>query len=489
MKINKEHITRLIFKAVCKLSLIPLPKSLKETAEAFSRNGNFNDKDYQRASVLSGDFIWKAISIVLPISPSELKSLDDWLNKNASRAVYHRNNNHISTMYDSDGGFINFGTINFTEPSSFGFLANLNMHGYFCTSCYLSVSKFPYGINYLSLYFKLNDSATEAIKDIDVSTVNGYCELASLNPFKKEFKNISICYKSKVLRELTSEKINDVCSDVIKCTQKLLNIWNIKKQSAELELIADIYRNTNEKYFTDAINETVTLSDVDSQYIRITRNGHAFCDQKLSLDDTENFLCSDAVDDTKLNAIFIKSKIKSPPSYTTNDFISAPLNIHGSHLIISVLFSIEKQYTCISKSVNNYLIKESRKPDITYNKLLKSQKRLDSLKEKITAFGKYSLMHCEKRYQERTSQIAYNIANQIDTLNGAIEKRLSRLNSEIQANNLMFNRRYSIIVGVLIIIQIIFAVLSVDFNRFKEGKSIEPRKVEIIINSKSPDKI
>ncbi|MEZ8769513.1 hypothetical protein AB6D79_15775, partial [Vibrio alginolyticus] len=49
-----------------------------------------------------------------------------------------------------------------------------------------------------------------------------------------------------------------------------------------------------------------------------------------------------------------------------------------------------------------------------------------------------------------------------------IDRRVYGLNSEMQVQNLRFNRAYSLLVGVLIIVQILLAVLTIDWGNLDE---------------------
>ena len=55
-----------------------------------------------------------------------------------------------------------------------------------------------------------------------------------------------------------------------------------------------------------------------------------------------------------------------------------------------------------------------------------------------------------------------------NTLTLKICRRLSGLNSEMQVQNLRFNRRYSLLVGLLIVIQILLAALTIDWGKLDD---------------------
>lgn len=448
------------------------PKWLQFIAKGYSRKEldsiqhlYENEALLKSASLLDGNFKWKAISVVVKIHHDELDLIRRWLKSNASPRDYNpeRDDASFKNRYDSVGGYRNLGWIYFHKEDRLTSLIRMEEETIFCDSCYVSLSKYSYGTNYLSLYFFLKDSATEMVSEVDVSAVKRYYTFASANPFSQQFRAIQHHDKLNLVEELINKNINDVCSDVICMVSKILGLWRIKKSESELSLIADIYRDTDEPYFVDAKD----FKDDESNHVYFSRTGHGFFDEKLSRDTSENFLSRHVVDKNKLDALFIKSKTLDSFDQFDN-FARNGLTLYDSHIFISLFFDVQKQYAQISDYANSALINNSNKIEKTYDVLFESKNKLESLRENILAIQQSIHRSCIDSYADSAMNIAKYRLRLVDKLKASIERRVSDLNSEMQVQNLRFNRRYSWLVALLIVIQIVLATLTIDWKKLDD---------------------
>ncbi|EOW6612920.1 hypothetical protein ACQ676_000332 [Vibrio fluvialis] len=417
------------------------------------------------ASLLDGNFKWKAVSVVVKIDHDELALIRCWLKSNASPGDYNpeRDDAVFKNRYDSGGGYRSLGWIHFHKEDRLTSLLRMEEETKFCDSCYVTLSKYSYGINYLSLYFFLKDSATEMVFDVDVSETKRYYAFASVNPFSKQFRAIQHHDKLNLVEELINQNINKVCRDVVCMATKVLSLWRIKKSEPELSLIADIYRDTNDPYFIES-NE---VKDEEANHVHICRRDFGFFDEKLSSDASENFLSRHVVEKNDLDALFIKSKALDSFKQFDN-FARNGLALYDSHIFISMFIDIAKQQAKISEYANTALLKNSNKVEKNYDILFDSINKLESLRENILAIQQDIPRSCRKSYSDSAMKIAKYRLKLVDKLKVSIDRRLSSLNSEMQVQNLRFNRRYSWLVGLLIVIQILLAALTIDWGKLDD---------------------
>lgn len=420
------------------------------------------EEKIESVSLLDGIFKWKAISVVVKIDHNELNSIRCWLKYNASPGNYspERDDANFKNKYDSSGGHVNLGWIHFNNGKMFPSLIMLEEKTRFCDSCYVSLSKFSYGINYLSLYFFLKDSATEMVCDFDVSEIKRYYTFSSANPFSRQFRAIQHHDKRNLVEELINDNINKVSCDVISITKKILSLWRIKKNRKELSLIADIYRNVDEPYFIKVVDN----KGEESNHVHVIRRNQNFFDEKFSVDISEHFLIGNVVEKNNLDALLIKSKrLESFSEF--NNFAINGLALYDSHIFISMFIIVAKKQVEISKFANSALLKNSNKVEKNYDILFEATNNLELLRENILAIQQDIPRSCIKSYSDSAKNIAKYRINLADELKESIDRRLSGLNSEMQVQNLRFNRRYSWIVGLLIIIQIALAALTIDGDK------------------------
>lgn len=452
--------------------LIPwvFPKWLRFIAKSYSRKEResiqhlYEKEDrIKSVSLFDGSFKWKAISVVVKIDHDELDSIRRWLKSNASPGDYNpeRDDAVFKNRYDHDGGYRNLGWIHFHREERLTSLIRMEEETEFCDSCYVSLSKYSYGINYLSLYFFLKESATEMVCNVDVSEIKRYYTFASANPFSQQFRAIQHHDKRNLVEELINENINKVCRDVGSMAKKVLSLWRITKDESNLTLIADIYRDTDEPYFIE-VDE-----GEDGSHVYVCRRNFGFFDEKLSRDDSEHFLSRHVVEKNDLDALFIKSKSLEKFDQFDN-FARNGLALYDSHIFISMFIDVEKQQVEISEYANSALLKNSNKVEKNYDILFESTNKLESLRENILAIEQEIPRGCIESYSDSAKRIAKHRLKLADKLKESIDNRLSGLNSEMQVQNLRFNRKYSLLVGLLIIIQIALAALTIDWDKLDD---------------------
>lgn len=452
--------------------LIPwvFPKWLRFIAKSYSRKEQesiqhlYEEEDrIKSASLFDGSFTWKAISVVVKVDHDDLDSIRRWLKSNASLGDYNpeRDDSAFESKYDHGGGYRNLGWIHFHGENRLTSLLRMEEETEFCDSCYVSLSKYSYGINYLSLYFFLKESATGMVSSVDVREVKRYYAFASANPFSQQFRAIQHYDKRNLVEDLINENINKVCSDVVSMAKKILSLWRITKDESNLTLIADIFRDTNEPYFVE-VDECE-----DDSHVHVCRRSLGFFDEKISSDSSEHFLSRYVVEKNDLDALFIKSKSLEEFDQFDN-FAMNGLALYDSHIFISMLIDVARQQVDISEYANSALLKNSNKVEKNYDILFESTNQLESLRENILAIQKEIPYGCSESYSDSAKGIAKYRLNLADKLKVSIDRRLSGLNSEMQVQNLRFNRKYSLLVGILIIVQILLAALTIDWDKLEE---------------------
>lgn len=452
--------------------LIPwvFPKWLRFIAKSYSQKEQesiqhlYEKEDrIKSASLFDGSFTWKAISVVVKVDPDDLDSIRRWLKSNASPGDYNpeRDDSVFESKYDRGGGYRNLGWIHFHRENRLTSLLRMEEETEFCDSCYVSLSKYSYGINYLSLYFFLKESATGMVSSVDVSEVKRYYAFASANPFSQQFRAIQHHDKRNLVEDLINENINKVCRDVVSMAKKVLRLWRITKDESKLTLIADIYRDTNEPYFVE-VDECE-----DDSHVHVCRRSLGFFDEKISSDDSEHFLNRYVVEKNDLDALFIKSKSLEEFDQFDN-FARNGLALYDSHIFISMFIDVARQQVEISEYANSALLKNSNKVETNYDILFESANKLESLRENILAIQKEIPHGCSESYSDSAKRIAKYRLKLADKLKASIDRRLSGLNSEMQVQNLRFNRRYSLLVGVLIVVQILLAALTIDWDNLED---------------------
>lgn len=451
------------------------PRWLSSTAESYSREslGALN-KFYERddriktASLLCGDFHWKAIGVVVAIDHHDLDLIRRWLKSNAHPFNYNasRDDEIFKTRYEGGSLYRNLGWIKFDRKQGMDTLLAMEMATSFCKSCYATISMFSYGVNYLSLYFMLDDAATNKVCDVDVSNIARYYSLCSVNPFSKQFKAVQHSDKRGLIEKTLNHNINLVCSEVCAAAIAVLNLWGIDKSRQDLQLVGDFYRDTDQAYFSSSLDEGA--SNETHEYI--CKKNFDILDEKITSDTAVNFFTRTLVEGNELDAVFIKSKKQSSFEVFDN-FLTQGLALYDSHLFIATFFDVAKRHSEIAGFADTALLKNKNKVEVNYDILFKAANKLDLLKENIAAIAHAIPRGCTREYAEKARAIADYRLSRANQLKDAIDRRLTVLNSEMQVENLRFNRRYSWLVGLLILVQIGLAALTIDWGKINSQNS------------------
>ena len=288
-----------------------------------------------------------------------------------------------------------------------------------------------------------------------------------MNPLSKQFRVIEHHDRRNNIGYIIRKNINSICSDTKIAAFKLFKLWGIKKEINDLVIVADIYRDDNIPYFIDK-EDPVGFNRSETEYVLIDRKFHAYSDNHISNDKSESYCSTFAVKGTELDALFIKSK-RSDSFDQFNDFSKKGLTIYDSHLFLSMFIDISKQYKKSSNYVNASLLKNNNKPENNYDTLSSAGLMIEGLKENIHAISSSIRDSCKDAYAEYAKEIASHQLELVKNLKEAIDKKRTVTNDEIQVQNLRFHRRYAYLVGFLVIIQILLAILTIDWGKTLNG--------------------
>ena len=93
---------------------------------------------------------------------------------------------------------------------------------------------------------------------------------------------------------------------------------------------------------------------------------------------------------------------------------------------------------------------------------------MEALRENILAIQQGVPSSCIPSYSDGANRIAKYKTVLVEDLKKSIDRRLEGFNREMQVQNLRFNRRYSLLVGLLIVIQILLAALTIDWDKLND---------------------
>lgn len=472
LKPAKAHITEFIFKFV---NLAPglFPAWLANSANYYLSDDWVNktresEDGIENASLLEDNFCWKAVSVVIRIDHHELELIHRWIRNTVHPMNYDSNTDakFFVTNYDSQGGgYRSLGWIRFNEGNDYNALAKIDLPNTHCESCYVTVSKLSSGFIYLSLYFFLTKEATVRISNIDVKEIKRYVCFKSINPFSRNFRIIEHYDRRRSIKKYIKNNFNIRLKDIESTTFHILEMWNIKKCSDEINMVSDFYRESDEPYFyklNEKQNQNVANINKNLTYVLIDRYQNYF-DAELTNDPDETYCIIKEDEDIHLDAYFIKNISKNELE-ARNRFSKIGLRINDSHLFFSLHIDCFKQYKKIAHYANRALLKNNNKPEVNHQILFNSLLKLDILRENIDAIKESISFNCMEKYQTSSKRIIKYHYKLMSDLRSSIRSRRNNTNIELKIEDIKYHRVYSLILAILVIVQIILASLTVDWK-------------------------
>lgn len=464
----KAKITKYILLSAVKFPLL-FPKWLNETGKYhFGKDSNKSidfREGWEVASYFESEMKWKAVSIVCQISHEDLEKIHKWMRRSSSPLSYNekRDRDSFKVSFENSESYRNIGWLDFGKEKRIMSLAHIEMPNSFSDSCYISISKFSGGLTYLSTYFMLKDSATLAVQKQDVKEVMGYVTFQSLNPFSRRFKVIEHHNRESVIRSYLKQNLNIVSTDIKSTIQSLFKNWKIIKNDDDLVVVADFCRSSNEAYFKKTAGSPVSYK-TENHYVMI-ETWQDYCDLKISDDSSEHYCMQTVTEGTTIDAVFIKNQ--NPENVDKNDvFSDIGLEIHDSHLYFSTIIELTNKYKKVMSFVNLALISKLSEPEENHDVLFKASIELDLIAEQLDSINAATSHYCDQKYIEAVRNWIKYRKNETIKQNTIVSKRRNFSSDSLQVKNLRFNKIYSLIVGLLVIVQIVLACLTIEWSKY-----------------------
>lgn len=160
---------------------------------------------------------------------------------------------------------------------------------------------------------------------------------------------------------------------------------------------------------------------------------------------------------------FIETENEFEEYYT---FMKTGLAAIDSHILFAFIYDCDKQYKEIVEYVNPILLQNKNKAEYNHNILRQSLSKIEHLEENMLAINEcVNNFNCKEKYVDKIKLLIEYRYKTVSNLKETILKRKHYSKDELEICNLKFHRRYSYLVGILIVVQIILGVLSIDWNK------------------------
>ncbi|HCH4677471.1 TPA: hypothetical protein NKX25_000438 [Vibrio parahaemolyticus] len=322
---------------------------------------------------------------------------------------------------------------------------------------------------YLSIYLKCTNKATEIVKDIPVGHLSSKKIPITINPFSKYYVGFQYSSSERQSEAIIENNLKTLKSEAIAYSNAIFKEINLNKTIGYSSSVSlDLY--IKEPFINKDTHETKGYKTIIDDRVKPLCIDFSDRNHELLLPKTPNLL-SDEFD-----YIYIRENDEVRNSNSMSDFSSMPHNAVDSHNIYSFIFLLDKVKMETHKTHSLSLMKR-RNLNKKYEKLQKIGMLINEQKKSISSINEHvknsGFLHYEgNQYKNQFQKLLNKIEERTKNFELEIILEKNITNEIIQAENLQYHKKYSKYVFVLIIVQIIIGVLTVNWaeswNSIKE---------------------
>lgn len=422
-----------------------------------------------KASLFEGDVSWKGVSFVTSVNKSELSKIHRWM-KSQSRSPGNYSDSHgegISSTNLIGAGLNNLGVVSFDKPNMFA-VGSVSIKAELPSSCYVTLLRLKSGVCYLSLYVYLDEKVNARISGLDVKDAARYKVFQSLNPFSPRFSVVEHHDRISIIEEAVLASVREVVAEARQAVFALLQLWGVKKSRGEMATVADFFREGEGSYFSE--EPSIDLEMYESETFVVKPWQGRFMCWAISEEVSEDYIGNYIPEKIGVDAIFIKSQAFSVTD-EDDKYMNSLTGVAQYYGFVLMLQEIYARFERCMHKVSPVFLNYDKSTERNLNMLLEAGLELNAIEERLAAVED-GLHWCEKKYLNFTRSRIAGMRSHVVNFRADIEKRRALSDGQVQVKNLIWMRRYSIIVFVLVIVQIALSLLNVDWA--ESGRHTNP---------------
>nr|ELR5225024.1 hypothetical protein [Providencia rettgeri] len=457
MKLNKPKLTKFILNLACKAPMF-FPKQITKHSKtisfinALSETLKAEADKTKKLSIFVGDFSWEHVSVSFLVDDYELKKINKWVCFNKKRSPAQDSSN--SSSFDQ--------TISISDIGSISFNNNYNLKDFnpIYTECeyfdfvQIFLMRYSSGFSFITLKFNLNDTINELIRNISPPKVENYYEFNHFNFFSKKPFSLNIVNYSKLFNEVIVSEIKKVTDASKELSKLMLNNFGIKDKNKEIFTTLGFEVNRNSGCF-NKVDETP-----DGGYFLYPSN-YSGLHSELSSNGKEAFIIDDAVKADDINMIYLN---------ILNEKNNSILNLNDSYIAdryVSILsvFLIKNKLNGLSNRIwISNIYSKKKKFDKFHYEIFEIFQDIKMLKVWIEKLNN-NFLFTPKEYHSFVNQEMNSLRERLESLEKVVNDSYFISENRIQMENIKFSKFNSKLIIVLVLIQIFFAAMTIDFTK------------------------
>ncbi|CAI8750607.1 DUF3422 family protein [Pseudomonas chlororaphis] len=447
MKLVLVYYTRFLFFCVNKFPRL-FTRTFRNHFSPYLGNLFFQVPDtvsYQSAGILDGNGRWSSINVICPITPTELTSLIEWIQK--KEFLHDKNDPETSTPHTEAPDFpIKYSTyIPFNDTYRFH-VDRISVRPDAFRDCTITLIQLTNSVNYLSFDFSFTPESKKRLCKVDILDRVEYFQFRTINPLSKNFRiSRSIDY----IHEHLIEGIGVLVDDAHQIVEKLLTPLGIKT-GARIKITTGQLKSGIDVHYIDSYD----ITNEQDHYALISSSGVGCSYYKDTTSDA-SYIYDLWSNKLKINAFLVDN---IDDTYNLTDHLS-------SHLYLSLIREIEHKYAQCRDAVNPVLSTITHNTSESLGSLLQASIEIGRIEEKIEAITRLAEQYHYRAFRTEAENELQSLTEKVELLKKRIAQRKSLSNDQVQFENLKFNRFYSWIVGGLALLQVALAAITIDWSQ------------------------
>lgn len=463
MNLNIDKFTAVALNFANKVPFI-FPKVFSMTAKDYHSESDYvREKRDEKpniyyVSLFETPFKWNAISFSMLMDSDELTKLKRWQEKRSRFNSTKTGVNIQSKSFDQESGWINIGLVQINKKGVLDDLYPMFVENDCFDGVYITLTKYSAGLSFVTFYIALKEALTKSISNVSVSKLEYYVQLTHLNVYSKKCSSIIMKDYWHHSEDILFANINNIQKDAYNLLKKLMKDIKIKKSSHELCCFYDMVIEQNTPYFDGCAR------NLRKHNVLLSRH-RKFANTMFSTDKFKSFIGKSAHKIKDVDWIYLRVKPreiqldnrKREKRYLSNS---------GTHLSLAPFLLMSKKVNKISGYLNNLkLHNKNQSLEVMHKHLYTISYELKLISAWLLSAKNNMSYHVPSEYSETVDRIIKINIDRVDELNGIVSGVYSLSENRIQIKNIMYNKRYSLLVFLLVIVQIVLAAMTIDLNK------------------------
>lgn len=459
MTVSKVKYTQIVLDLAYKIPFL-FPRIIGHYAKEYNSNSDYitNKKQEENhiklASLFESPFYWRGISFSVFLSNEELLYLKRWQNRRSIIMSRSNGNYIVSDSFDQDNGWVNVGLIRINQDTIMDDLFSVYTSNDFFSGIYITLTKYSTGLSFLTFYIYCNRQLTDLVSNVSVPKMNYFVEFESFNVFSRKCHSISLLDNWHHADSIIKRNIVNVNSSAKELIKYLFNEIGIKKKESDMYCILDMYADQVSPYFDD---NAFLEGDQHDHHILFSKQ-KKFINSILSDNSADVFIDNRYLNVAGVDYIYMKVSRSATNTEVVSD--------SNEYLSIVPVLLMSKKIDLLSGYLNSAKLHNRKQPvEKIYESLYDISYQLHMILAWFKSSRRFFLFNIPAAYRKNISNMISYQMSRVENLKEVSGGIYSLSDNRIQIRNIRYNKRYSIMVFVLVIIQVILAAMTIDWNK------------------------